>query len=185
MVKQSVSGDYKLIFCNNGNIELCTSCFIGKNGLGKLKEGDNKTPVGTYNLQFAFGVNSISNSKLPYIKLDKNMYWVTDSKSKFYNEFIKIVNNKKDENNLYRSIFINEVDWKEAEHLIDYPIEYEYVIALDYNKEKIFNKGSAIFLHCKNKNYTSGCIAISKEELKYLISNLEKRNKNIYLLKLH
>ena len=35
---------------------MSTPGFIGKNGLGKVQEGDNKTPVGTFHFTKAFGI---------------------------------------------------------------------------------------------------------------------------------
>ena len=43
-------------------------------------------------------------------------------------------------------------------------------------KPIIPNKGSAIFLHLAKKNYksTEGCIAISKKDMRLLLSNIKK-----------
>ena len=47
------------------------------------------------------------------------MYWIDDSKSKYYNKLVDITKTKK--------------DWNSAEHLIDYPIEYEYLVEIKTN----------------------------------------------------
>ena len=50
---------------------------------------------------------------------------------------------------------------------------------LDFNLKPIKKgKGSAIFLHIATKNYspTLGCVAVSKSNLKKLISNIDKNS---------
>ena len=55
---------------------------------------------------------------------------------------------------------------------------YDIVVVINYNmKPAIPKKGSAIFLHLAKKNYSStkGCIAISKKNMKLLLSNIKKK----------
>ena len=40
---------------------------IGKNGLGKEKEGDVKTPVGKYKFNYYFGIADNPGTKMPYV----------------------------------------------------------------------------------------------------------------------
>ena len=150
--------------------------FLGQNGVTKnKKEGDKKTPIGTYKLGLCFGTHSKEDmvklnkkfdSKISYIELNDNYYWISDSCSKYYNELVDI--NKLNRNE------INNINLNNSEHLIDYKKEYEYAIEIKYNEEKIPGKGSAIFLHCTNKKYTSGCIAISRRKMLKLLKNLEE-----------
>ena len=44
--------------------------FIGKNGLGKTKEGDAKTPTGVFRFNRAFGIADDPGCKIPYVKVD-------------------------------------------------------------------------------------------------------------------
>ena len=58
---------------------------------------------------------------------------------------------------------------------------YDIIVVIDYNFRPIRRKlGSAIFLHVAKKNYqpTLGCIALSKNNLKKLISII---NKNTFI----
>ena len=43
---------------------------------------------------------------------------------------------------------------------------YDYVIDAGFNPNGIKNQGSALFLHCSGefKDYTSGCVAIDREQ---------------------
>ena len=159
---------------------------IGKNGISDYTyEGSMTTPLGLFNLGIAFGTHDL-NIDYPYIKINKNMYWVDDTNSKYYNNLISLNENI----NTFNYPYIINTDKKQflsAEHLIDYPKQYEYAIYIDYNVngEKYENgigKGSAIFLHCLgNKGYTAGCVAIPKEEMLSIL-NFLNRNKNPKIL---
>ena len=143
-------------YVKNGNkwVErMETEAIVGRNGFGKTKEGDGKTPVGMYQFDCYFGINDNPGTDLPYIQVNESHYWDGDSKSKNYNT---LVNNETYSN----------FNHSESEHIIDYNPGYEYVLNIDYNKEQTPNKGSAIFLHCfTGRNYTGGCISIDKYDL--------------------
>ena len=137
--------------------------FIGENGMTyNKKEGDKKTPIGTFYFGIAFGYNKDIkiDKSINFVKINKNLYWVDDIKSKNYNKLINIENTKK--------------DFLSAEHLIDYKQEYEYGIEIKINPNNIVGKGSAIFLHCSNEKPTKGCIAIDKKYLKEILSIINK-----------
>ena len=159
---------------------------IGKNGASEnIHESSIKTPLGHFNLGIAFGTHDL-NINYPYIKINENLYWIDDVNSKYYNKLISL-NNKI---NTYNYPYIINTDKKEfvsAEHLINYSKQYEYAVNIEYNinGEKYENgigKGSAIFLHCLgDKGYTGGCIAISKEDMLFVL-NFLNRNKNPQIL---
>ena len=102
-----------------------TSAFIGKNGMTTLKkEGDKKTPIGEFDLGITFGIHNMELDKeVTYIKINKNLYWVDDINSIYYNKLVDI----------------SKVDkkWITAEHLIDYPIEYEYGVEIKANPDNV------------------------------------------------
>lgn len=144
----------------DNNVKLFTTkAFIGKNGITNDKrEGDGKTPIGKYNLGVAFGMHDeieFSN----YIKITKNLHWVDDINSKFYNQLVDITKVRK--------------DWNSSEHLIEYPKQYEYAIEIKTNPKNIPGKGSAIFLHCSVERPTAGCIAITAKYMKILLDRIE------------
>ena len=64
---------------------------------------------------------TIDNNKIEYKNIDEYLYWVDDINSKYYNQLVDSRN-------------INK-DWKSAEHLIEYPNEYEYVIEIKSMKK--------------------------------------------------
>ena len=70
---------------------MTTPGFIGKNGLGKTKSGDAKTPVGKYHFNRAFGIADDPGSLIPYVKVDDETYWSGDDREGFhYNELVQL-----------------------------------------------------------------------------------------------
>ena len=140
-------------------------CCIGKNGLSPdKKEGDKKTPRGTYKLGILYyrnDRNPICDTKLTCKKIKKNMGWCNEPKSKYYNKEIKIKKSIGHEK-LFR------VDYK-----------YNYLIVIEYNTKKIKPfKGSAIFIHLtKNYKPTAGCIALKENDFLTLSKLISKNTK--------
>lgn len=137
--------------------------YIGRNGLNKKKQGDRKTPMGIYNITMAFGrKKSPGTAGISYTKLKKYHYWSAEKTT--YNKFIDI-----------RKLGRKRMS---GEHLINYNPEYNYALAIDYNRKCIYLKGSAIFLHCMGKKaYTMGCVAVSEKNMKTIVKNTTKRTK--------
>ena len=159
----------KEIDCNFKNEDFSIAdVFIGRNGVSSSKvEGDGKTPLGTFEIGIVFGMHDKEtftlDDSLEYIKINKNLYWIDDISSKYYNMLV-------DDTKV-------AIDWKSAEHLADYPVQYEYAIEIKANPNNIPGKGSAIFIHCSNGKSTAGCIAIPKEKMIELLSNINKNTK--------
>ena len=141
---------------------MSTPGFIGKEGLGKTREGDNKTPVGTFHFTKAFGIAYNTGCMLPYIQVDENFYWSGDPNYK-YNEMVNI----KDFPALNKAA---------GEHIIDYNPQYMYCLNISYNENGTPGKGSAIFLHCfgDKKPWTGGCVAIPEEKMLFVIQNVQE-----------
>ena len=136
---------------------LSCDAYVGKNGIGKTKAGDKKTPEGTYNLTTPFGIKDDPGAQMPYTKVTKYHYWCGDSNSEYYN---KLVDERK----------VDRKHTKSDEYLIDYKGVYNYCLFIDYNAEGIPNKGSCIFLHCTGKNkYTGGCVAVPEKTMKQIV----------------
>ena len=134
-----------------------TTAYVGRNGIGKTKEGDKKTPTGTYNLNTPFGILADPGANMPYTKVTKYHYWCGSSNTKYYNQLV-------DSRKIGRSYTSSD------EHLIDYKGVYNYCMFIDYNAAGEAGKGSCIFLHCTGSNkYTAGCVAISEANMKKII----------------
>lgn len=150
--------------------KVLSGVYIGENGLTNDKrEGDKCTPIGLFNLGFAFGTLE-QEFTYPYYKINENQYWVDDPNSPFYNEWVEVTKETKDFPYKYMNTS-KEVTWNSAEHLIDYPIQYQLAFVIEYNiNPKESNHGSAIFFHVKNNETTAGCVATTLENLLYIIN---------------
>tara|TARA_X000001036_G_scaffold360849_1_gene343952 strand:- start:25 stop:519 length:495 start_codon:yes stop_codon:yes gene_type:complete len=141
-------------------------CCIGKNGISnKKKEGDKKTPKGTYGIEHLYyRTDKLKKpiTSLKCISITKNMGWCDDlSAPQKYNKIIKIKGNIKCEK-LYRH------DYK-----------YDLLIPIKYNfKKPILGIGSCIFIHL-TKNYfpTTGCVALKKKDFLILLKIINKNSK--------
>ena len=132
--------------------------FIGKNGLGKEKEGDYKSPEGDFGIITAFGIKANPGTSVAYIDINENHYCCDDN-CQYYNKIIDIKQVKHE---------------CKGEHIIKYVPQYNYAFFIDYNKEGIYPKGSAIFMHCTGKNpYTAGCIAVSEENMISILKEID------------
>lgn len=108
-----------------------TKAYIGKNGVtDNKKEGDGRTPKGEYTIGITFGMHNRKEIELDksiqYVKIQDNLYWIDDMYSKYYNQLIDITK-------VYK-------DWNSAEHLINYPNQYEYGIEIKTNINNIPGK---------------------------------------------
>ena len=75
----------------NWRMLMTTPGFIGREGLGKTKEGDGKTPVGTFRFNAAFGIAKDPGCAIPYTQVDENIYWSGDGRPGMkYNEMVDI-----------------------------------------------------------------------------------------------
>ena len=167
-IKTSVDGDFHaeltIYQAKDGAYEKVFSCpaVVGKNGPGKQSEGDTKTPLGTWTVGEAYGINDDPGSLIPYTKVTEDMYWcATGSNGKKYNTLIS----SKDD---------PDADYSEDEHLIDYPVVYNYLLDLGYNRAGAPYAGNAIFLHCWRgpDNPTGGCVGVAEESMVEILKTI-------------
>ncbi len=151
----------------NGNWKeiLVTSGYIGKKGLGKTIEGDEKTPQGTFHFNAAFGIAKDPGCAIPYHQVTNDDYWSGDPREGYaYNQLVSI----KDYPGL-------DVKNKNTEHVINAKTEYQYCLNISYNEECVPGVGGAIFLHCiGKKKYTGGCVAIPKDDMVKVMKNVKE-----------
>ena len=135
------------------------SGLIGRKGMGKTVEGDEKTPCGLFKMNTPFGISdALSGFPENYLKVDSGYYWNGDSASLLYN---KLVNTSE----------YNDFNKVKSEHLINYGGYYNYCIDTGYNPEGTPGLGSAIFLHCSMGINTGGCIAIPEADMITVMRN--------------
>ena len=142
------------------------NCCIGKKGsTTNKKEGDKKTPKGTFeieNLYFREDRIKKPQTLLKCIKIKKNMGWCDDiSFPKKYNKLIKID----------KKIRHEKLKRKDSKYDLLIPIKY------NFNKPTI-GKGSCIFIHLtKNYQPTAGCIALKKKDFLIMLKLVKKDSK--------
>ena len=142
-------------------------CCIGKKGLTKnKKEGDKKTPKGTFeieNLYFRKDRKQKPSTLLKCIEIKKDMGWCNDSRfQKKYNKLFKVGEK------------IRHEKLKRKDH------KYDFLIPIKYNfKKPITGRGSCIFIHLtENYKPTAGCVALKEKDFLIMLK-LIKRNSKI------
>jgi len=147
------------------------SAVIGRNGLasaGGKKEGDGKTPSGTYPLGPAFGYASSIDTGLSYRQATDIDFWVDDARSMQYNHWVH--------GTPAASSFEK---MKRCDNL------YEYGIVIGYNTNPIIpGAGSAIFMHVwrRYNSSTAGCVAINERYLRKILHWLDQRYQPVIIL---
>ena len=141
-------------------------CALGKAGVKKkIMEGDSITPKVIFKIiKIYYRSDKIKKIEtlIKKKKIKKNMGWCDDPKSRSYNQQIKLPT-KYSHEKLYRNDNL-----------------YDLIAVLNYNINPIIkNKGSAIFLHIAKNSYqkTKGCIALKREHLIEIISQIKKNTK--------
>jgi L,D-peptidoglycan transpeptidase YkuD (ErfK/YbiS/YcfS/YnhG family) len=125
---------------------------VGYNGIaapGRKREGDGRTPSGTYGFSFFFGVDRDLGFAFPFRHAYPYDYWDDDPKSPRYNEWI----NARQAN-----------PGADPEPMHNVPA-YEYAAVIAYNTARKPGLGSAIFLHVGTGTATAGCVSLPKAEL--------------------
>ena len=141
-------------------------CCIGKKGSTRnKKEGDKKTPKGTFKIEnLYFREDHIKKplTLLKCIKIKKNMGWCNDINfPKKYNKLIKIE----------KEIRHEKLKRKDNKYDLLIPIKYNF-------KKPVISKGSCIFIHLtKNYKPTAGCIALKKNDFLIMLKLIKKNSK--------
>ena len=141
-------------------------CCIGKKGSTKSKrEGDKKTPKGTFkieNLYFRKDRKEKPSTQLKCIEIKKEMGWCDDTHfAKKYNKLFKIKKKIKHEK-------LKRKDYK-----------YDFLIPIKYNFQKpISGRGSCIFIHLtKDYKPTDGCVALKEKDFLIMLKLIKKNSK--------
>jgi D-alanyl-D-alanine dipeptidase len=134
------------------------------------KEGDGKSPAGSFLLGDVFSYHALSNLHMPFVQVDSNFYCVDDVASPYYNKLI--VNDT-------ATVPFNSFEYMKRKD--DY---YEYGVWVLYNSNPATpGHGSCIFIHIwQNEDAgTAGCTAMSKENIIKLIHWLDKKKNPVLL----
>lgn len=121
---------------------------VGRHGIaaaGAKREGDGKTPSGTYGLSFAFGIRANPGAHLPWRAVTgRYIVWDDDSASARYNEWVDTRTASAGRN---------------PEPLDISPV-YDEALVIAYNTARQPGLGSGIFVHVSTGQATSGCVSL-------------------------
>lgn len=129
---------------------------IGLNGFappGSKREGDGRTPSGTFAFQFMFGVRANPGVHFAYRRVHDEDMWDDDPASPLYNEWVDAARSN---------------PGTSPEAMYQTPA-YDYGAAIGYNAARVPGLGSAIFLHVSLGAPTSGCVSLPRAELLRLL----------------
>jgi L,D-peptidoglycan transpeptidase YkuD (ErfK/YbiS/YcfS/YnhG family) len=124
---------------------------IGRNGFappGLKREGDGRTPSGSFGLLYVFGAGPNPGFRLRYRQLRPYDYWDDDPASPRYNEWVDS----------------RHASPGAAPEPMDVSAYYDGVV-IGYNTARAPGLGSAIFLHLNIGIATSGCVTLPPGEL--------------------
>jgi L,D-peptidoglycan transpeptidase YkuD (ErfK/YbiS/YcfS/YnhG family) len=125
---------------------------LGRNGVaaaGAKREGDGKTPSGSYPMRTGFGVYRNPGFASTWLVTTSRDVWVDDPRSSLYN---------------LRSRTPVNGRWRSAEALHQSPA-YNYSQVIGYNEGRVRGRGSAIFLHVDQARGTAGCVSLPTSSL--------------------
>lgn len=131
-------------------------CVIGKTGFTAAdakREGDLKTPVGSYLLREVwYRPDKVArpHTQLPVRTIQKDDGWCDDPKHPHYNRHVKLPFEAS-----------HEKLWRDDDC-------YDLIVPIGYNDARPApGHGSAIFLHIAKPGYTGteGCVALAKDDL--------------------
>jgi L,D-peptidoglycan transpeptidase YkuD (ErfK/YbiS/YcfS/YnhG family) len=127
------------------------TAWIGRNGMappGGKREGDGRTPSGTFGFGFFFGVDANPGVHFPYRRIYPYDVWDDDPSSPRYNEWV---------DDRY-------ADAGAAPEPMDVSA-YDFGAVIAYNTARTPGLGSAIFLHLNIGTSTAGCVTLPPREL--------------------
>lgn len=118
---------------------------------GAKREGDGRTPSGTFGFGFGFGVDPDPGLRLSYrLVTGPNIVWDDDPQSPLYNQWVDT----------------NTADPGASPEPMDNTPAYDYGAVIDYNTSPtVPGAGSAIFLHVSTGGSTAGCVSLPMDEL--------------------
>ena len=124
---------------------------LGRNGFappGGKREGDGRTPSGSFSIQYLFGGPANPGFRLAYRRIRPYDFWDDDPASPRYNEWVDS----------------RTASPGRAPEPMDVSA-YDYGAVIGYNTARTPGLGSAIFLHLNIGIATAGCVTLPPGEL--------------------
>lgn len=128
---------------------------IGANGMApQTHDGEMKTPMGVFTLDFAFGTAPNPGGGLQYVQVTPDHWWDGDMKSPTYNTMQVC---KK------AQCPFNTDPASGTENLNI--TAYKHAVVMGVNKARVPGNGGAFFVHTTDGGPTAGCVAIDDATL--------------------
>ena len=129
--------------------------WIGANGMSpQTHDGEMKTPMGIFTLDFAFGTASNPGGGLQYVQVGPDHWWDGDMKSPTYNTMQVCEQDQCPFN----------TDPASGTENLQIP-QYVHAVVMGVNKARVPGNGGAFFLHATDGGPTAGCVAIDDAKL--------------------
>ncbi|MFC5379493.1 L,D-transpeptidase family protein [Aquipuribacter nitratireducens] len=136
---------------------------LGPNGFMIGEErvvGNRTTPAGSYSITETFGRLADPGTRMPYVQVGMDHYWVGGSESPYYNDM------RLGSQGGFRT--------EASERLATYDPQYNYAAVIDFNRpDPVAGRGSAIFLHVNGRDATLGCVSVSQTQMHTLLRWLD------------
>lgn len=142
------------------NLVLACDGYTGKNGLGKKREGDKKTPKGDFGIFTAGGIEPNPGTKADYLLFDEHIFCADGP---YYN---KLIDDRKIPKEVLAKLDLDPMN--------NGAPQFNYGLFLTYNRECVPGLGSYIFIHCMGEyDYTLGCVAVSEENMIKILQHVD------------
>lgn len=158
LVRCTTGSEAIVTYCEEGKEIRSGEAFIGRNGAGKTREGDGKTPLGEFGVRKAFGILPDPGTAFDYVTVGPGTI-ACDSPGPYYNQIIDL-----------GSLPKGHAAETAGERMAEFSPEYDYGLELDYNPDNAYPLGSAIFVHCKgSRPCTGGCVALDRDFVREIL----------------
>ncbi|MGV0643628.1 L,D-transpeptidase family protein [Mycolicibacterium sp. XJ2546] len=136
-------------------IGVAIPAWIGAKGMApQTHDGQMKTPMGVFTLDFAFGTAPNPGGGLPYVQVGPDHWWDGDMKSPTYNT-MQVCK---------KAQCPFDTDPASGTENLDIP-QYVHAVVMGVNKARVPGNGGAFFLHATDGGPTAGCVAIDDDML--------------------
>jgi L,D-peptidoglycan transpeptidase YkuD (ErfK/YbiS/YcfS/YnhG family) len=125
-------------------------------------DGQAKTPMGVFSLDFAFGTAPNPGGGLQYVQVGPDHWWDGDMKSPTYNTMQVCEKSKCP----FRT------DRASGTENLEIP-QYVHAVVMGVNKQRVPGNGGAFFLHATDGGPTAGCVALDDGTLVEIIRWLQ------------
>jgi L,D-peptidoglycan transpeptidase YkuD (ErfK/YbiS/YcfS/YnhG family) len=140
------------------------------------RQSTGTTPAGSFRMPAAFGRLPDPGARIPYRHVDGNDWWPYEPRDPATY-------------NIYQTHRAARTHWRPtyAEHLDSFTTQYQYAIEVGFNlpggvhysparrqlvatRQADTRRGGGIFLHVRGKGLTAGCVAMARDDVRWLLT---------------